>query len=198
MGRFLWGLAVATAVAAAVVVWWLGQGVGSEAPRAIPLGEQVESFQLEDVASGKVFSLADHLGQGYVVIVSYMGWFCTGCAELLVELQRRQQEFQGRGATLVAIGSQPESLETARRSARAAGITYPLLYDADAKVTRRLGLWSEYMDMPFMGYVIISPAGRIVAGEQVLAEHRGAAPANVDRVLAALDRAREAGAGAPR
>ncbi len=94
----------------------------------------------------------------------------------------------------MVIGSRPEPLETARRNALAAGITYPLLYDADGKVLRRLGLWSEYMDMPFMGYVIIGPAGRVVAGEQVLAEARGAAPANVDRILAALDRATEPGA----
>ncbi len=73
----LWvGLGLLVAAALAGLLWLnsrsLDNGAG-EGP--IPFGKRVEPFQLQDVVSGRYFSLADHLGQHYVVIVSYMGWF---------------------------------------------------------------------------------------------------------------------------
>lgn len=117
------------------------------------------------------------------------------CEELLVELQDFQEEFEKQDAKLVVLGSLPEPMDTARREADARGITYPLLFDAETSVCRDLGLWSDHMQMPFMGYVIIGKSGRIVAGEQTsLSEAKGAAQSNADEILAALVEARQAGA----
>jgi len=115
----------------------------------------------------------------------------VGCEELLVELQGRQKEFEERGALLVVLGSLPESTETARREAQRRGITYPLLYDAETSVTRDLGLWSDHMEMPWMGYLILDKSGRVVARELQLDESKGAGPKNVDRILAALEEAQQ-------
>ena len=112
-----------------------------------------------------------------------------------MELQRRQDEFTERGARLVVIGSEPEPIDLAAREAARRGIDYPLLYDRDQTVTRRLGLWSDRMEMPFMGYVIVDALGRVAASEQVLGEQPGAGGTNVDEILEALD---EAMAGTPR
>lgn len=106
-----------------------------------------------------------------------------------MELQRRKDEFSQRGARLVVIGSEPEPLELAKREAERRGIDYPLLYDADQTVTRRLGLWSDRMEMPFMGYVIVDASGRVAASEQVLGEQPGSGGTNVDEILGALDEA---------
>ena len=119
-----------------------------------------------------------------------------GCEELLVELQGRQKEFEDRDALLVVLGSLPESADTARREAETRGITYPLLYDAETAVTKELGLWSDHMEMPWMGYLIIDKPGRVAASELQLDEAKGAAPKNVDTILAALDGTLQAGSSA--
>ena len=114
------------------------------------------------------------------------------CEELLVELQGRQGDFETRDAKLVVLGSLPESMETARKDAESRGITYTLLHDAKTSVTRKVGLWSNHMEMPWMGYLIIDKSGRVVASDLQLSESKGAAPKNIDTILAALDGARQA------
>lgn len=116
------------------------------------------------------------------------------CEELLVELQERQGEFEERDAQLVVLGSLPEPMDVAKREAESRGITYPLLYDAEASVTKRLGLWSDHMEMPWMGYLIIDRSGRVVASELQLSEAKGAAPENIELILSALERAQESAA----
>ena len=96
---------------------------------------------------------------------------------------------------LVVIGSKPEPVEVAAHEASARGIGYPLLYDTDQTVTRQLGLWSDRMEMPFMGYVVIDASGRGAASDQTLGEQSGAGRSNVDEILDALD---AAVGGAPR
>ena len=109
-----------------------------------------------------------------------------------MELQGRQTDFGEKGAALVVLGSLPESMEAATNKAKSHGITYPILYDAETSVTRKVGLWRDVMEMPFMGYVLIDKAGRIVGGDQILSEAKGAAPKNIDQILSALERAQEA------
>ena len=41
--------------------------------------------------------------------------------------------------------------------------------------------------MPWIGYLIIDRSGRAAANDLQLAEAKGAAPANVNRILKALD-----------
>ena len=114
------------------------------------------------------------------------------CEELLVELQGRQQDFEIRDAELVVLGSLPESMDLAKQSASQRGITYTLLRDPDTKITKQLGLWSDMMDMPWMGYLIIDKSGRVAASDLQLSEAPAGAPGNVDRILAALDGSRQA------
>ncbi|HUF52995.1 MAG TPA: redoxin domain-containing protein [Dehalococcoidia bacterium] len=104
-----------------------------------------------------------------------------------MKLQERQTDFYEEGATLLVIGSQPEDPELGASKARQHGITYPILYDPDTNATRRLGLWSDRMQMPFMGYIIVDETGRIVRGDQVLSEAGGSASDNIDEILAALE-----------
>ena len=115
-----------------------------------------------------------------------------------MELQDRQDDFKSRGAALLVLGSKPESLDVAQAKARQHGITYPILRDADTSVTRKVGLWSDRMDMPFMGYVVINKSGRVAATDQVLSEARGAATNNIDEILNALDATQKAAAAVPR
>ena len=184
--RLLVGVVLGALVVTGFLLWSVSRGADAE---PVADGELVEAFELPNVVTGQLFDVGPYLGREPVVVVSYMGFFCPGCEELLVELQRRQDEFSGRGAMLVVIGSEPEPIDLATREADRRGIDYPLLYDADQAVTRRLGLWSDSMEMPFMGYVIVDASGRIAASEQVLGEQPGGGATNVDEILGALDKA---------
>jgi peroxiredoxin len=156
------------------------------------IGKQVNAFELPDVASGETFSLADDLGKRDIALVSYMGFFCAGCEQLLVALQGRQADFEQRNAKLVVLGSPPESADTAKSHAESHQITYPLLYDEKASVTKQLGMWSDGMEMPWMGYLIIDKSGKVAGSDLMLSEADGAGPENVDTILAALDAAQQA------
>ena len=114
-----------------------------------------------------------------------------GCKELVYELERRAADFEAADAYLVGIGY--ETGQVGRRTAANNGIeSYPLLQEAPPyPILRSLGLWSDSMGMPLMGYVIIDREGRIVAREEALSEAKGAAPRNIDRILAALREVRE-------
>lgn len=114
-----------------------------------------------------------------------------------MELQERQGDFEERDAKLVVLGSLPEPMDVAIEEAKDRGITYTLLHDAETNVTKKLGLWSDHMEMPWMGYLVIDKSGRIVATELQLSEAPGAAPENIDIILAALDGSRQAGTAEP-
>jgi peroxiredoxin len=107
---------------------------------------------------------------------------------MLVELQTRQGEFQNKATALIVLGSRPESMDTARSKALSHGLTFPILYDKATTATRSVGLWSDQMDMPFMGYVVIGKSGKVVAGDQILSEADGDGPHNVDLMLSVLSR----------
>ncbi len=183
------GLALAV-IGAVAIFGGVACGGGSASPTEapIPSGDQVKSFELPDVVSGHQVSLSDDLGKRDIVLVGYMGFFCPGCEQMLVELQARQGEFRNKAASLIVLGSRPESMDTAKSKALNYGLTFPILYDAQTDATRSVGLWSDQMDMPFMGYVIIGKSGKLVAGDQILSEADGDAAKNVDLMLSALTR----------
>lgn len=112
----------------------------------------------------------------------------------MYELERRAGDFEAAGAYVVGLGY--ETGQVGRDTAAKRGVrSYPLLQEGPPnRFTRSIGMWSDHMGMPFMGYVVIDRNGRIVAGEQTsLSEAIGAGPANVDKMLAALVAARRNG-----
>ncbi len=194
-----WLLLAVAAVGAGAFAWNLRGGSGSMGSGAVPDGQKVQAVKLEDSRTGQMFDLGQYLGKKDIVLVGYMGDFCLGCRELIAELQRRAPDFAAAGAYLAVVGY--ETGQTGRDTAAKHGVTaYPLLQEGPPYTfLRSIGMWSDMMGMPFMGYVIIDKSGKIVAGEQAsLSELPGAAPANVNQLLAALASARartgEAGA----
>lgn len=182
-------------------VWIQSQRTGNDAAgsaggmggdSSVPIGQKVQPVKLEDSRSGATFDLGEYLGKKDVVVVSYMGYFCLGCRELVDELERRTSDFEAADAYLVVLGY--ETGQTGRDTVQQLGVrSYPLVQeDAPHSFTRSVGLWSDHMDMPFMGYVVIDRSGTIIAGEQAsLSESKGAAAMNVDKLLAALAAARQ-------
>jgi peroxiredoxin len=189
--RVWMGLLISLVVVAVGGFLWLAtQGSGGMNEPSV--GQQVNAFELPDVASGETFALADYLGKRDIVLVSYMGFFCSGCEELLDELQGRQADFEQRDAKLVVLGSLPESVNFARSEAERRHLTFSLVHDANTSVAQELGMWSDDMEMPWMGYLIIDKSGKVAASDLMLSEAPGAGPESVDMILAALDGAQQA------
>ena len=182
------------AVSVGVLLWIISQsssGVMNEG--VVPVGHKVDAVKLEDSRTGQTFDLGQYLGKKDIVLVAYMGDFCLGCRELVGELQQRAPKFEAANAQLVVLGY--ETGQLGRDTASKHGVTaYPLLQEGKPNTfTRSIGMWSDMMDMPFMGYVIIDKSGKVVAGQQTsLSEAKGAAPANVDQLISALSKARVA------
>ena len=180
------------AISVSALLWIINQsssGVMNEG--AVPVGQKVDARKLEDSRTGQTFDIGQLLGKTDIVLVAYMGDFCLGCRELVGELQQRAPKFEAADAQLVVLGY--EVGQTGRNTAAKHGVTaYPLLQEGTPNTfTRSIGMWSDMMGMPFMGYVIIDKSGKIVAGEQTsLSEAKGAAPANVDQLMTALANAR--------
>lgn len=179
----------------ALVVWMRAPGTGVMSEGEVPIGRQVEAVQLEDSRTGEMFDLGQYLGKRDIVVVAYMGDFCLGCAELVAEVERRVPDFEAADAYVVALGYEVGNV--GQETVQKRGIkSYPLLQEYPPYTfTKSIGMWSDMMDMPFMGYVVIGKDGKILSGEQTaLSEARGAAPSNVDQLLAALGEARQVSA----
>jgi peroxiredoxin len=193
----VWLGLVATGAIVLVVGWiWLSnRGMNMQSEASVPVGKQVNAVQLEDSRTGQMFDLGQYVGKKDIVLVAYMGEFCPGCSELVGELQQRAAEFETANAQLVVLGY--EVGQTGRDTAAKHSVTsYPLLQEGKPNTfTRSIGMWSEMMGMPWMGYVIIDKSGKIASGEQMgLSEARGAAPKNVDKLLSALSSAKASSA----
>lgn len=75
--KIWFGLFVLAAVVVVGGFAWLSISGGSPGggEGSVPVGQQVEPFKLQDIASGRTVSSADYLGRQDVVIVGYMGFF---------------------------------------------------------------------------------------------------------------------------
>ncbi len=194
----MWLGLVAIGAIALVVGWfWLNnRGMSVQTEASVPVGKQVNAVKLEDSRTGQMLDLGQYVGKKDIVLVGYMGEFCPGCSELVGELQRRASEFEAANVQLVVLGN--EVGRTGRDTAAKHSVTsYPLLQEGSPNAfTRSIGMWSDMMGMPWMGYVIIDKSGKIVSGEQMgLSEARGAAPKNVDKLLMSLSAARASATG---
>jgi peroxiredoxin len=104
---------------------------------AVAVGDQAPTFVLPD-ATGNPVSLHELLADGPVVVSFYRGGWCPYCNLELRALQAALPEITAAGARLVAISPQTpdESLSTQEK----ADLTFDVLSDADADVSRRYGL----------------------------------------------------------
>lgn len=76
--QLLLGAAVVLVAGGIAGLLWLPSSSDTDdgqATGAIPINQQVDAFQLPNVAAQQTFSLSDDLGERDIVIVSYMGFF---------------------------------------------------------------------------------------------------------------------------
>ncbi|WP_135364307.1 redoxin domain-containing protein [Halosimplex halophilum] len=92
------------------------------------------------------FDLADHLGDGPVVLAFFPGAFTPPCTNEMVAFQERLDEFEDAGATIFGVSADSPFSQGAFREEH--GIEFDLVSDMDGDTIEAYGLT---MDIPDLG-----------------------------------------------
>ena len=108
---------------------------------SLPVGSPAPEFTLPD-ASGRPISLSEHRGRPVVLVFYPLDW-SPGCSQQLDLYQQEWDEFQKRGAELLAISV--DSIYSHGAWAAVRGLAFPLLADFNPKgdVAKRYGVYRE-------------------------------------------------------
>ncbi len=134
---------------------------------AVLAGAPAVSFDLPKVGGG-TDSLAAH--RGSVVLMNFWATWCPPCKEEMPALEQLYRAERAQGLVVLGI-DQGESAATAGAFARAHGVTFPILVDADQQYA------SSYVSIGLPTSVIVGRNGHVVRGidgAQTLAEFRTA------------------------
>jgi len=92
------------------------------------------------------FDLADHIGNGPVVLAFFPGAFTPPCTNEMVALQERLAEFEDAGATLLGISADSPFSQGAFREEH--GIEFDLISDMAGDA---IGAYGVEFDIPDLG-----------------------------------------------
>jgi peroxiredoxin len=104
-----------------------------EKPEGLFINSKAPDFKLKD-QNGAEVSLKELRKKGPVVVLFYRGNWCPYCNKELKRFQDSLQFITDKGATLVAIT--PEAAEGVSKTIEKTGAAFPILYDADLKVSK--------------------------------------------------------------
>jgi peroxiredoxin len=108
-----------------------------------PLGTAAPAFRLPDT-DGKKVSLSD-FGQAPALLVAFICNHCPFVKHVRAAFAQMAREYQGKGVAVVAINSNDavshpdDSPERMKEEKKAAGYTFPYLYDETQEVARAYG-----------------------------------------------------------
>lgn len=109
-------------------------------PEGLFLNAKAPDFKAKD-ADGKEVSLRDLRKKGPVVVMFYRGNWCPYCNKQLKAYQDSLQMFLDKGVTLVAVT--PEGAEGVGKTREKTGAAFPVLSDADMKISTLYGVKYE-------------------------------------------------------
>ena len=107
-----------------------------------PLGMKAPAFRLPDVVSGRTVSL-DDFKSAPALLVMFICNHCPYVKHVREQLAQLVREYQAGGVAVVGISSNDalqfpdDGPEKMKQEARAAGYTFPYLYDEDQEVAKR-------------------------------------------------------------
>lgn len=145
-------------------------------------GARASAFRLRSVAGTTwrgTFDLAEHLGKRPVLITFFATW-CRPCETELPFLQKLHVKHAKRGLVIVAISIDgPESAPGIGGMADRLGVSFPVLHDADSRVSAR---YNPRNVAPVL--VAIDRDGRIVhEGEGWNATHEKRLAREIEQLL---------------
>lgn len=127
----------------------------------IVVGNQAADFALEGVYQGRTakYSLKSYKGK-WLVLFFYPADFTFICPTEVTGFSKMAKEFRSEGAEI--LGVSVDSLESHRSWAEElGGLDYPLLSDAEKKLSRAYGVLNEKEGVSQRATFIVSPAGEV-------------------------------------
>ncbi|HEY5348512.1 MAG TPA: TlpA disulfide reductase family protein [Candidatus Lustribacter sp.] len=121
---------------------------------AVLAGAPAVSFTIPRVGGGKD-SLAAH--RGSIVVMNFWATWCPPCKEEMPALETLYRSERARGLVVLGI-DQGESVATAGAFAKAHGVTFPILVDADQQYA------SSYVSVGLPTTVIVGRDGHVIKG----------------------------------
>ena len=104
----------------------------------LPIGASAPLFKLPD-GSGSLFSLAEHLGKGAIVVFFYPRDFTPGCTMEVCAFRDRKEELLAAGATCV-VGISSDTVKSHLDFGTKYKANYPLLSDEGGVVRSQFGV----------------------------------------------------------
>lgn len=95
------------------------------------------------------FDLADHVGDGAVVLAFFPGAFTPPCTNEMVALQEHTDEFEGAGATVFGVSADSPFSQGAFREEH--GLEFDLISDMGGDAIREFGLEIDIPDLGLYG-----------------------------------------------
>ncbi len=141
-----------TRFAAAAIVWLAAVPAGHAVPAVSTAARVAPNFSLKDL-NGKVRHLTNYRGK--LVIVNFWATWCPPCLIEIPSMERTYEKFKDRGFVILGV-EVGEGWSIVQPFAAQMKITYPILLDQNAAVSRKWGM----VGLP-TSYVI-DPHGRLV------------------------------------
>lgn len=146
------------------------------------VGTRASEFTLPAAPGGPTrgrFRLAEHLGQRPVVVLFWATW-CQPCTVELQVYQQLYQRYQGRIAVVAIALDGSDSLSEVGPTARALGLSFPVVTDLDTQVT---AAYNPRRGLPFS--VWIDRTGNVVREREGFAiSERGVVEQGIERLVA--------------
>jgi peroxiredoxin len=110
---------------------------GQDKPEGLFINSKASDFKLKDQTGNEV-NLKDLRKKGPVVVVFYRGYWCPYCSKELRRFSDSLDYIFDKGASLVAIT--PEGKEGIDSTYKRTGAAFPILSDAEMKVSADYGV----------------------------------------------------------
>jgi len=112
----------------------------------VSTGETAPRFaETRGTSDHEDFDLADHLGDGPIVLAFFPGAFTPPCESEMVGLQERHDEFRDAGAKIIGISADSPFAQGAFREKH--GLEFDLVSDVDGDTIDAYGLTIDIPDL---------------------------------------------------
>lgn len=103
-----------------------------------PLGTRITELNLNDVVTGKAWSLLEQGREAKALVVVFLGTECPVSNAYIPTLLALEKEYRSQGVLLIGINSNAhETTETLARHAKEFEITFPILQDTAGAIAKR-------------------------------------------------------------
>lgn len=124
-------------IAGVLLIAGISYGILRPAETGLRPGDEVPAFTLERLDGSGAMSSREL--EGHPVVLNFWASWCAPCREEAPLLERKWREYEDRGIRFVGVVIK-DTPEFALRFAKRFDVTYPMLFDPQRVLARKMGL----------------------------------------------------------